>query len=119
MNLQGGDELKEDIIDELHRSARKHYKRRHVHMIGIDNHWQVDLVDMNSIAKFNRKHRFILTVIDTFSKFGFARKLKTKKGEEVTSAIKSIFEDSNRFCLNLESDRGKEFTTVTFKIFFV
>lgn len=101
--------LKADIVDELHRPARKHYRRRHVLMIGIDNHWQADLVDVSSIAKFNRKHSFILTVIDTFSKFGFARGLKSKHGEEVTKAMKSIFEESKRVCVKLETDRGKEF----------
>lgn len=101
--------LKADIVDEIHRPARKHYKRRHVLMIGIDNHWQADLVDVSSIAKFNRKHTFILTVIDTFSKVGFARALKSKQGEEVARAMKSIFDDSKRVCVNLESDRGKEF----------
>lgn len=101
--------MKKDIIDELHRPARKKYKRRHVLMVGIDNHWQVDLVDVSSIARFNRSHKFILTVIDTFSKYGFARKLKTKKGEEVTNAMKSIFDDSGRKSDILESDRGTEF----------
>lgn len=107
--------LKADIVNEIHRSARKHYPRRHVLMIGIDNHWQADLVDVSSIAKFNRKHTFILTVIDTFSKFAFARALKSKHGEEVTKAMKSIFEESNRVCVKLESDRGKEFLNKHFQ----
>lgn len=101
--------LKEDIVDELHKNARVHYRRRHVLMIDIDNHWQADLADVSSIAKFNRKHNFILTVIDTFSKFGFARKLKSKHGEEVARAMQSIFDESNRVCVMLETDRGKEF----------
>lgn len=101
--------LKEDIVDELHKNARVHYRRRHVLMLDIDNHWQADLADVSSIARYNRKHNFILTVIDTFSKFAFARKLKTKHGDEVTRAMQSIFDESNRVCEILESDRGKEF----------
>lgn len=101
--------LKAEIIDELHRPARKRYRRRHIVMIGIDNHWQADLVDVSSIAGFNKKHNFILTVIDTFSKYAFARGIKNKRGEEVAKAMESIFDESNRVCQILESDRGKEF----------
>lgn len=96
-------------MNELHRYARRNYRRRHVHMIGIDNHWQADLVDVSSIAKFNRKHTFILTIIDTFSKYAYLRGLKSKGGEEVMKALKSVFEDSKRTPVKLESDRGKEF----------
>lgn len=102
-------DLKKDIIDELHRPARRKFRRRHVQMRGLDNHWQADLVDVSSISKFNKNHRFILTVIDTFSKYAFARGLKSKKGEEVTAAMESIFNDTNRACEKLESDRGTEF----------
>lgn len=101
--------LKKDIIDELHKPARRKFKRRPIQMQGIDVHWQADLADVSSIAKFNKKHRFILTVIDTFSKFAFARGLKSKKGEDVTDAMKSIFIESKRVCDRLETDRGKEF----------
>lgn len=109
------DELKKEIIDELHAPARRRYPRRPVKMRGIDNHWQADLVDVSSIRKYNKNHRFILTVIDTFSKYSFARGLKTKKGEEVTAAMESIFNDSKRVCDLLETDRGTEFYNRTFQ----
>lgn len=107
--------MKDDIVNELHRSVRKRYRRRHYRMVGLNDHWQVDLVDVSSIARFNRKHPFILTVIDTFSKQAYARALKSKGGDDVTKAMKSIFDDAGVSCSILQSDMGKEFLNKHFQ----
>ena len=50
-------------------------QRRKVVMSGINDQWQADLVDVSSLASSNDKHTFILTVIDVFSKVGYAQPL--------------------------------------------
>ena len=100
---------KKSIAEELHRQARKNFKRRRVIMKGIDDLWQADLVEMNNYIKVNNGYRYLLTVIDTFSKKAWGEAIKNKTGEDVTKAMKNIFIRSNRTPKNLQTDDGKEF----------
>ena len=77
---------------------------------GIDEQWQADLADMGNYMKENGGYRYILMVIDVFSRFGFARPVKHKTGEEVARALESIYQKSQRHPkFYLQSDEGKEF----------
>lgn len=73
-------EVKRQIVDELHRPARKNFKRRKVIIKGIGDLWQADLIEMIPYCKENKGVRYILVVIDCFSKYIWARELKSKKG---------------------------------------
>ena len=57
------------LADELHKQRRVHFPRRKVIAYGIDQVWSADLVDMQAFSKFNKGYRFMLTVIDLFSRF--------------------------------------------------
>jgi hypothetical protein len=61
------------LADELHKPVRRHFRKRRVLVRGIDAVWAVDLIDMQHYAKDNDNFRFILAVIDVFSKFGWMR----------------------------------------------
>ena len=63
----------------LHRQVRKTYPTRKYYVNAIDDQWQMDLADMNQLQSQNKGFRYILTVIDILSRYGFARPLKTKK----------------------------------------
>ena len=69
---------------------RKIFKRNKVTVSGIDDTWQMDLVDMSAFKNENKNITFILTVIDVFSKFAWGRMLQNKTGLTVLEAIKSI-----------------------------
>ena len=85
------DAEKLQLVKELHKPARKNYQRRHGDIRGIDETWQVDLVEMQSYEKENKGYKYILTIIDIFSKFAWAVPIKFKKGEDVTAAMKSMY----------------------------
>ena len=86
------------------------YQRQRVVVGGIDEQWQADLADMGTYARENAGYRYILMVIDVFSRYGFARPVKQKTGEEVARALESIFYKSQRHPkFYLQSDEGKEF----------
>lgn len=107
--------LKEALVEELHKPIRKNFPRRHVNMRGLDETWQADLVDMSTYSNENKEYKFLLTVIDIFSKYAWGVPLKTKNGPDVTAAMKSILEQSNRHPKNLHADQGKEFYNKEFK----
>lgn len=98
------------MVEELHRNARKNYPRRSYVMRGINDTFQADLVEMIPYARQNKGYRYILMVIDVFSKRAWAKPLKNKTGEETTKAMATIFADHpNHIPRNLHTDRGKEF----------
>lgn len=103
-----------NIVNELHKQARKNFKRRKVIIKGIDDLWQIDLVEMGAYSNVNNGYRYMLTVIDCFSKYAWARAIKTKTGVEVTKSIESIFKEG-RIPKNIQSDDGKEFFNNNFQ----
>lgn len=108
-------EAKQRIIDELYKPARKKFPRRKTVIKGLDDLWQADLIDISNFHKVNKSNKFILIIIDCFSKYLFVRPLKTKSAEEVTKAMSSIFEQTKRVPRNLQTDEGKEFFNNSFK----
>ena len=67
----------------LHKPATKKFKRNKIIVHGVDDQWQVDLVDMYNLAKVNSENRYILTCIDILPKFAWAFPLKTKTAENI------------------------------------
>ena len=100
--------LKEQPTYTLHRQARKKYPTRHYIVHDIDEQWQADLAEVILIADKNQGYRYILTVIDIFSRYAWARPLRSKRGEEVANAFKDIFREG-RIPRRVQTDQGKEF----------
>lgn len=100
--------FKEQPAYTLHRQARKKYPTRAYVVHDIDEQWQADLAEVGLIADFNEGYRYILTVIDIFSRYAWASPLKTKRGEDVADAFKSIF-DEGRIPKRVQTDQGREF----------
>ncbi len=92
----------------LHRTAPVKYKHNRVMVYGKDAQFQADLVDMSAYSKENDDIKFLLTCIDVFSKYAWARPLKNKTGKEVTKAFESILGE-NRVPQKLQTDKGTEF----------
>ena len=76
---------------------------------GIDKIWAADLVEMQAFSKSNRGVRYLLTVIDMFSKSGWMLPLKDKTGKSVAEAFKEIFKKLKRKPEKLWADKGREF----------
>ena len=77
-----------------------------MHVNGIDKTGAADLVEMQAFSKFNREVRYLLTVIDVFSKYGWMLPLKDKTGKSVADMFKEIFEKSKRKPEKLWTDKG-------------
>ena len=56
------------IINELHIPVIRKFKKRKVYSTFKDNIWGVDLADMQSLSKCNKGIKYLLCVIDSFSK---------------------------------------------------
>lgn len=100
----------------LQRGVRRHFKRNRVVALGIDDQWDVDIMDMSKYAKQNDGVAFVLIVIDIFSKFLWMRPLKDKQGQSVTSAFENILRDGRR-PTRIRTDKGQEFRARVFNAF--
>lgn len=105
---------KVDVINEIHKCARVNFPRRPVEMRDIDDLWQADLIDMQNYSKENSGFRYILVVIDTFSKYAWAIPLKSKTKASVCTSFKMILK-KGRKPKNLQTDFGTEFYNDNFK----
>ena len=59
----------EQLAEELHKPIIRTFKKRKVYSTFTDNIWGVDLADMQLLSKYNKGIRFLLCVIDIFSKY--------------------------------------------------
>ena len=91
----------------LHRPIRKRFSRNKIQVAGIDDQWEADLIDVQSLQKENKGYKYILTVIDTLSKYAWAVPIKDKSGDTMVNVFKIIFKE--RCPRKLRTDRGKEF----------
>ena len=111
-------EVKEWLMSQnaytLHKPLRKKFQRNRVIVSGIDDTWQADLADMSNIKKHNSNFKYIITVIDVFSKFAWAIPIKNKYAKTVIEGFSTIF-TSNRRPKNLQTDKGSEFINAGFK----
>ena len=107
----------QQLADELHKSITKNFSKRKVISNGIDNIWAADLVEMQKFSKWNKGIKYLLMVIDVFSKYGRMKPLKDNKTESVSKAFKEIFKKSKRKPQMLWTDKGSEFVSKHFKEF--
>lgn len=95
----------------LHKSKRKNFSRRRTFVPGPWHSVQADLIEYSNskMAHANNNYRFILIIIDCFTKKVFARPLKTKKAIETAKAIDEILSSLPWPVAFFMSDQGGEF----------
>ena len=67
------------LADELHKPIIRKFKKRKVYSSFRDNIWGANLADMQLLSKFDKGFRYLLCVIDIFSKYAWVVPLKDKK----------------------------------------
>lgn len=107
-------EAKRQVVKELHKPTRIKFIRRRTIVKGFDDLWQSDLAEFRYYGTYNRGYKYILIVMDCYSKYLWTRPLKEKSASEVTNAMASILKEG-RVPKNLQTDNGKEFYNMQFK----
>ena len=94
----------------------ENFKKRKVYSGFKDNTWGADLADMQLISNFNKGIRFLLCVIDIFSKYALVITLEDKKGISIVNAFQKILDMSKgRKPNKIWVDKGSEFYNNSFK----
>ena len=98
----------EQLAEELHKRIIRRFKKRKVYSAFRDKIWAADLADMQLISKFNKGFKFLLCVIDIYSKGAWVVPLKDKKGVSIANAFQIIFKKSNRKSNKIWVDKVSE-----------
>ena len=102
------DDWAQQLAEELHKPIIRKFAKRKVVVKGVDEIWAADLVEMQRFSDWNKGIKYLLMVIDVFSKFGWIEPLQNKKGETMAAAFEKIFKSGRQPRL-LRTDKGKEF----------
>lgn len=92
----------------LFKQARKKFKRNSVPAVGLHYQYEADLADMTKYASDNDGYKFILTVLDTFSRYGWSEPVKSKSARDVGEALSRILAKAPHPEI-FRSDKGGEF----------
>ena len=103
------------LADELHKPVIKKFEKRKVYSQFKVNIWGVDLADMQSLSRKNKGIKYLLCVIDLYSKYAFVIPLKDKKRISILNAFDKIIKQYNRKPNKIWVDQGGEFYNNIFK----
>ena len=71
MTSKAGVSVNEQLAEELHKPVTKKFKRRKVYARFKDNIWAADLAEMESLSSKNKNVKYLLCVIDVFTKYAW------------------------------------------------
>ena len=97
-------------VPSKHAPRRKKFKRRKTKVHGPFNTYQMDIVDYRSFEYQNNRYRYILTIIDCFTRYAYAIPLKLKDAENTSKAVLEFLNQLNTVPKFIYSDAGLEFT---------
>ena len=102
------------ITTQLQKLIIRKFKKITVYSRYRDNIWGADLADMQLISKFDKGFRFLLCVIDIFSKYAWVVPLKDKKGVSIVDAFQKILDKSGHKLNKIWAGKGNEFYESSF-----
>ena len=107
------------FINEIYsKPPKKYYATNKTDVYFIDDIWSPDILDLKDYgSENNRGYRYVLVVIDNFSKYGWTIPLKNKNAQTIKDSFENILISSKRKPNLIESDRGKEFYNNIFQDF--
>ena len=108
------------LAKEVFSPQKTKFRREGIIPLNKDETWRADLFYKSSLSKYNNNYKFILTVIDIFTKNAWAIPLKNNSGLSITIGFKIVFSENpqggseSRKPEKLWVDRGSAFYKKTF-----
>ena len=89
------------------KRVRWRFNHDRIFVQGLVEQWSVDLISVIPLEKFYNGHKYVLTAVDTLSKYARATPIKNKTGVAVAVGLRKFFEDKTP--RKIRTDLGKEF----------
>ena len=107
------------FINEIYsKPPKKNYATNKTDVYHIDDIWSLDLLDLKDYGpENNRNYRYVLVIIDIFSKFGWTVSLKNKHAQTKKDSFENILIKSKRKPNFFEGDRDRGFYNKIFQDF--
>ena len=105
-----------ELAEKLHKPTIRKFEKRKLHSPFIDNIFGTDPADMQ-LGKFKFRFRFLLCIIDIYSKYAWVFPLKDKKGTAITNAFQKLLDESNLKPIKILVEKGSEFYSRSVKTF--
>ena len=107
------------FINEIYsKPPKKYYPTNKTDVYHVDDIWSLDILDLKDYGpENNRGYRYVLVIIDNFSKFGWTIPLKNKNAQTIKDSFENILINSKKSPNSIESDRNKEFYNNIFQDF--
>ena len=91
---RSGVNVNEELAEEIHKPVIKNSRR--VYAGFKDKIWAADWAEMESLSSKNRNVKYLLCMIDVFTKYASVKPLVDRKDEKVLNAFTEIVNESNR-----------------------
>ena len=81
------------FINEIYsKGPKKNYATNKTNVYHIDDVWSLDILDLKDYGPENkRNYRYVLVVLDNFSKFGWTIPLKNKNAQTIKDSFRKYF----------------------------
>ena len=96
------------------KGVKRNFQRGRVIVAGIDDQFDADLASLIYYADDNDGYKYLLVVIDIFSRYGWVQPLKDKTAKEIVSAFDKILKEGH-IPKRLRTDAAKDFTSERFQ----
>ena len=107
------DQLKTELAKQdtytVNRFVRRKFKRSRVVAYGINDLIDIDLADFSRLSRYNKKVRFLMVTVDTFSRLLRVHPMLDKSASSVLEALKSIYPAGSPQIQKIRTDLGLEF----------
>ena len=107
------DQLKTELAKQdtytVNRVVRRKFKRSRVVAYGINDLIDIDLADFSRLSRYNKKVRFLMVTVDTFSRLLRVHPMLDKSASSVLEALKSIYPAGSPQIQKIRTDLGLEF----------
>ena len=100
--------LSKEEIESLHKPVVTNFTRGKVFTKGLNDMLEIDLIDATKLSKANNGMKFILVVIDAFSRKLWMRAQPTKNAKDTLKSLASILEEIGKV-KRIRGDSGREF----------
>lgn len=106
----------EIIAKELHKPIKRKFQRAKVITYGYNDVWACDLIDMTKFWKHNKGYKYILNIVDCFTRYAWSIPIKNKIANTLINAFDEVIKTGEK-PKKLWIDQGGEFVNKKMKAY--
>lgn len=100
--------IKTQLVYQLHKKQTVKRIRSHVVSYDLNDTWIIDTIVLSNLATHNNNYGYILLVLDVFSRYAYARAMRTNTANEALEMFEEIVKEAGSNPRSLISDGGSE-----------